>query len=627
MRGIIKDKRNNWNRVGIILVLLFFLKGVCVLTGAFSITAMAASSHTGDIVVVEPPKPVEIEISTGPTGARNYLSLKNTSRYGKYYSYLSSDDERIMYDVIVGAVNNYAPYGSNPQELVQGSDYFYKARVTEEFYNELIETCSNYNAFRTAFNRANEAAQYDNVDKIEFTMCCVYFYFMKTPTNEFYLGSCAVASTTDDYKAMDQTLKNARAKFLSNIAATSEAPVNELVIHDALLDQVTYDVDGYSSGQGQHLCHTAYGALVKGLAVCDGYSMALQYLLDYKKIDSVIVTGEANGGGHAWNRVKLGSDWYEVDATWDDDEKKRDDNKRHMYFNKTKMDDHKTEEVYLGYLMGSTTAFGTEYTYENIKKIYSEVQMTGITASESSLSMIPGQYEEVEIKISPADTTDRNVKWQTSDSNVAVVEDGRIKAVDYGTVQILVVSNSNPAIKTTIAVNVAETEAFKDQSKADTDSEATTAKETGSELNISTGSSGGTYVVVAGEEPSVVYKKANDNKVKNIIVPESVTDENGLVYKVTEIAPGAFKGCKNLRKVTISASVVKIGKDAFKNCKKLKSIVIKGNLKKVSSGAFKNLPKNAKVTVYAASGKLYNSIVRKLKRAGATNAIFRRKKS
>ncbi len=64
--------------------------------------------------------------------------------------------------------------------------------------------------------------------------------------------------------------------------------------------------------------HSAYGALVKSSAVCDGYSRAYQYLLYKVGILSHVATGVANGGGHAWNLVKLDGKWYYTDLTWDD---------------------------------------------------------------------------------------------------------------------------------------------------------------------------------------------------------------------------------------------------------------------------------------------------------------------
>lgn len=66
--------------------------------------------------------------------------------------------------------------------------------------------------------------------------------------------------------------------------------------------------------------HSAYGALVEGDAVCDGYSKAYQYILRKMGIESHIATGTGKGGAHAWNLVKLDGKWYYTDVTWDDAE-------------------------------------------------------------------------------------------------------------------------------------------------------------------------------------------------------------------------------------------------------------------------------------------------------------------
>lgn len=50
--------------------------------------------------------------------------------------------------------------------------------------------------------------------------------------------------------------------------------------------------------------------------VCQGYASAMQYLFNQLGIQSVIVTGTANGEPHAWNVVRLDGAYYHMDATW-----------------------------------------------------------------------------------------------------------------------------------------------------------------------------------------------------------------------------------------------------------------------------------------------------------------------
>jgi hypothetical protein len=93
----------------------------------------------------------------------------------------------------------------------------------------------------------------------------------------------------------------------------------ERVIHDWIILNTVYDdmqkIDGVwvSSKEGSHEAHTAYGAIVNGRAVCDGFSGAMKLFMDKLGIECEIVSGP----NHSWNRVKIGGVWYEVDLTYD----------------------------------------------------------------------------------------------------------------------------------------------------------------------------------------------------------------------------------------------------------------------------------------------------------------------
>lgn len=65
-------------------------------------------------------------------------------------------------------------------------------------------------------------------------------------------------------------------------------------------------------------CFTAFGALVEGRAVCEGYSLA--YLLLCREADlwCALRCGLPDGTGHQWNMVKLDTGIYNVDVTWCD---------------------------------------------------------------------------------------------------------------------------------------------------------------------------------------------------------------------------------------------------------------------------------------------------------------------
>lgn len=146
-------------------------------------------------------------------------------------------------------------------------------------------------------------------------------------------GYMALTYRADDYRCGYLVSK----KDLSNKKAQFDARVNELLaatkglsdfekeiyFHDWLCENVVYDQ--YSD----YNIYTAYGALVNGVAVCEGYSRAMQYLCNRAGIPCALISGSSRGSGHMWNVIKLDGEWYHTDVTWDDAE----DYTSHIYLN------------------------------------------------------------------------------------------------------------------------------------------------------------------------------------------------------------------------------------------------------------------------------------------------------
>ena len=83
-------------------------------------------------------------------------------------------------------------------------------------------------------------------------------------------------------------------------------------IHDYICNHVDY---AYNSTEEQ--VYTAYGALCTGKAVCQGYAVLFYRLCREAGLSVRIISGTGNGGAHAWNIVRIGSKYYNVDCTWD----------------------------------------------------------------------------------------------------------------------------------------------------------------------------------------------------------------------------------------------------------------------------------------------------------------------
>ncbi|MDN4476238.1 transglutaminase domain-containing protein [Demequina sp. SYSU T00192] len=117
---------------------------------------------------------------------------------------------------------------------------------------------------------------------------------------------------------------------LSASRATAASSDKEKVtrIHDYLVSRGEYDYEAYDAinrGEDNAVVdrsQEAYGLLVEGTAVCNGYAQAFLAMAEAAGLEAVQVTGSdlagATGGDHAWNKVLVDGEWLLVDVTWDD---------------------------------------------------------------------------------------------------------------------------------------------------------------------------------------------------------------------------------------------------------------------------------------------------------------------
>ena len=132
---------------------------------------------------------------------------------------------------------------------------------------------------------------------------------------------------------------------------------------------------------------------------------------------------------------------------------------------------------------------------------------------------------------------------------------------------------------------------------------------------LSAAEAGASYQVVSEDEkqPTVVYTAPADKNVKKITVPATIT-VGGITYKVESVAPDAFKNCRKLISVKISAGVQKIGKNAFSGCSKLSSVTIGKDVTEIGDGAFANCKALKKITIPAAVTKIGKKAFNKCKK-------------
>jgi len=127
--------------------------------------------------------------------------------------------------------------------------------------------------------------------------------------------------TAKEEQMVDSVIKEVETSL--GLAEMNEAErVN--TIYKFITSYVEYDeAAGKASLEGNpdNVAHTAYGALINGQAVCQGFACLFYAMCENAGLDARIISGTADNGrsigSHAWNMVKVDGEWYYCDVTWD----------------------------------------------------------------------------------------------------------------------------------------------------------------------------------------------------------------------------------------------------------------------------------------------------------------------
>ena len=228
--------------------------------------------------------------------------------------------------------------------------------------------------------------------------------------------------------------------------------------------------------------------------VCEGYSKAFQYLCDLtefnsSRVRSRIVTGTMDGGtgagSHMWNIVTMDDGKnYLVDVTnCDGDEGGLVSigypDKLFMAYK-----ENASETPESGFEFSTKTGLSSPMTYKydkdektNMFGIYTydeldlsetaydpsgagtedPAALTGLELSSPALSISKGQDTTLALTYIPANATDKNVKWESSNENIASVDqNGRVTGISAGTAVITVSSAADPRINASCSITITE---------------------------------------------------------------------------------------------------------------------------------------------------------------------------
>jgi len=144
-----------------------------------------------------------------------------------------------------------------------------------------------------------------------------YGYEQKLFNYDYEIEIYPVYYTTVDEEA--ETLEKAD-EIVSQISGSDYEKI--FAVYNWMCENIKYD-KVHAKNDYYHLKATAYGALVNGAAICQGYAAAMYLLLRLLDVNCRIVTGTApdleTGEEvlHAWNIVELDGRYYNVDVMWD----------------------------------------------------------------------------------------------------------------------------------------------------------------------------------------------------------------------------------------------------------------------------------------------------------------------
>ena len=140
------------------------------------------------------------------------------------------------------------------------------------------------------------------------------FYYIISQ-NTYYI-SYSASTLNLHFKNISSSLKNNLNRIdsiVNSIVIEANKKSNDYqkikYVHDYIYSNMSYElsqalsIDGFITKKGQ----------------CQTYAFMFKYVMNKLGIDCVYVHGFLpDGGGHAWNHVKLNGNWYMIDVCWDD---------------------------------------------------------------------------------------------------------------------------------------------------------------------------------------------------------------------------------------------------------------------------------------------------------------------
>ena len=261
----IMKKRNFCPRAAAVLTAAVILQPFSASAGALGqIRSIAKSIISGEPKEVEELR--QMEVAQSEEGHQEY-----------YFKQLTEEEQRVY------------------RELLKGI----RARE-KEFYLTISDDDSIDRSYHAVLKDHPEIFWVHNREKIYKTTYSDSDYCVFTPGYTYTDGEIDEIQT-----AMEQSFQEVRALIPEDAGDYEKVRI----VYTYVIDHTQYQ-----TGEDDQ---SIAGVFWKKSAVCAGYAGAVQYLLERLDIPCIYVDGSTKGSteGHAWDIVKIGQEYYYVDAT------------------------------------------------------------------------------------------------------------------------------------------------------------------------------------------------------------------------------------------------------------------------------------------------------------------------
>lgn len=155
----------------------------------------------------------------------------------------------------------------------------------------------------------------------------VYSLVFNEEPQLFWMGSSYTKSSSYlfiNYKTVNTTeieeMQTAMNKTISSLLKKAKKQSTTYGKLKVFYDYIILNNDFVLDNGSDSFSPTIYAGFTKKETLqCAGYAKTMQYLCDLAGIESMVVLGTSkSGASHAWNVVKCGDGYYNLDTTWGD---------------------------------------------------------------------------------------------------------------------------------------------------------------------------------------------------------------------------------------------------------------------------------------------------------------------